>query len=149
MNHLVYGLDLTQSHVTVVVGFRKWKDVIMSSVLPDLLDAEENGVGCVEQSMKRSGELGIPLINLIVLITLEWRAFRIYCILFLCCRNSCSQRWMIIYSDHGLMLHLIRVFPSNRSNRKLMWTNLTGTSDLQRSEPAFIQSYEQRITRNV
>ena len=45
----------------------------MLSVQLNLLDVEMNGVGCVAQSMTRSGELGIKRINSIVLTTHEMR----------------------------------------------------------------------------
>jgi hypothetical protein len=62
------GLKPIRNRVSVVVGFKKWMDVIMSSALLDQLGVETNGVGCVVQSMMRSGMLEIQLIQLIVRI---------------------------------------------------------------------------------
>jgi hypothetical protein len=57
----------------VVVGFKRWMGVIMSSVLLVRLDVGKSGVGCVGPSIMRLGGLGILLINLIARIGLDER----------------------------------------------------------------------------
>lgn len=67
-NSLDSGSKRTRNPAFAVVGFKKWTDVTMLNALQDQLDVGKNGVGCAGQNMVRSGELGIQLIKLIVLI---------------------------------------------------------------------------------
>jgi hypothetical protein len=65
------GLRGIRSLVRVEDGFRRWRGVIMLSVLLRRLGVEMSGVGCVGLSMMISGRGGILLIKEIVLIMLE------------------------------------------------------------------------------
>jgi hypothetical protein len=65
------GLRGIRSLVRVEDGFRRWRGVIMLSVLLRRLGVEMSGVGCVGLSMMILGKGGILLIKEIVLIMLE------------------------------------------------------------------------------
>jgi len=74
-NHLAPGSNHIPNLATADVGFKRWKVVIMSNVLPVPPVVEKNGVGCVEPDMMRSGELVIPPIKQIALISLKYGDF--------------------------------------------------------------------------
>ena len=93
------GLEPIQNHVSAVVGSRRWLVATTSSVPLDQLDVEMNGVGCAVQSMRRSGEWGMLLINLIALIMHERKVCLRMCFTsyFFCCRDSSMRHCSIIY----------------------------------------------------